>query len=335
MNSSTSKSQNKNKGMPRPDISSYHPDKIDMKKCLSRRFGSEDRRWAPIIYSSRQCTSAPMKGRDLCPTCVGREAAHNPADKTNTRWIGRVTDPKSIPAHVHMPGSKWFEDKKPVWLGVERPVQKRTIVASNSSVAASVAAEEHPLLGGVKNGTLKLHDLSGQELRDIWCLLNGRPVGAPSSGSLQSKEALIEWIIPQIHGELKFLQGEFYWVVGSNAYFFHEMTESIGEFVGRVTADETIDADAVAAPAEVSVAVVAPVEAPVEVAVVAAPVKTPVEAPVETKRRKNIRSTVSRSTQEIRRLKAEVNKLRRIIRLRAERHTADIKMLRAIIRLLA
>ena len=318
MNSSTSKSQNKNKGMPRPDISSYHPDKIDMKKCLSRRFGSEDRRWAPIIYSSRQCTGVPMKGHDLCPTCIGREAADNPADKTNTRWIGRVTDPKSIPAHIHMPGSKWFEDKKPVWLGVERPVQKRTIVASNSaaSSASVAAAAEHPLLGGVKNGTLKLHALSGQELRDIWCLLNGRPVGAPSSGSLQSKEALIEWITPRIHGELKFLQGEFYWVVGSNAYFFHEMTESIGEFVGRVTADETLDADAVAVAAPVEVA-----EAPVEVveAAVVAPVEVvevaaPVEAPVGIKRR---RKGLARSTQEIRRLKEEINKLRLIIRLLA------------------
>jgi len=324
MNSSTSKSQNKNKGMPRPDISSYHPDKIDMKKCLSRRFGSEDRRWAPIIYSSRQCTGVPMKGHDLCPTCIGREAADNPADKTNTRWIGRVTDPKSIPAHIHMPGSKWFEDKKPVWLGVERPVQKRTIVASNSaaSSASVAAAAEHPLLGGVKNGTLKLHDLSGQELRDIWCLLNGRPVGAPSSGSLQSKEALIEWITPRIHGELKFLQGEFYWVVGSNAYFFHEMTESIGEFVGRVTADETLDADAVAvavaAPVEVAEAPVEVVEAavvaPVEVVEVAAPVEAPVRTPVLIKRRRKVRSG---ATQEIRRLKAEINKLRRIIRLLA------------------
>ena len=331
MNSSTS--QSKNKGMPRPDISSYHPDKIDMKKCLSRRFGSEDRRWAPFIHSSRQCTGVPMKGHDLCPTCVGREAAHNPADKTNTRWIGRVTDPKSIPAHIHMPGSKWFEEKKPVWLGVERPVQKRTIVASNSSASSAsvAAAAEHPLLGGVKNGTLKLHALSGQELRDIWCLLNGRPVGATSSGSLQSKEALIEWITPRIHGELKFLQGEFYWVVGSNAYFFHEMTESIGEFVGRVTADETIDAVAVAAPAEVSVAVVAPVEAPVEVVEVAAPVEVaevaaPVEAPVEASVGTPVRTPVmikrrrkglARSTQEIRRLKAENNKLRLIIRLLA------------------
>jgi hypothetical protein len=227
-----------------------------------------------------------------------------------------------------MPGSKWFEDKKPVWLGVERPVQKRTIVASNSaaSSASVAAAAEHPLLGGVKNGTLKLHDLSGQELRDIWCLLNGRPVGAPSSGSLQSKEALIEWITPRIHGELKFLQGEFYWVVGSNAYFFHEMTESIGEFVGRVTADETLDADAVAVAAPVEVAeapveVVEVAEAPVEVveAAVVAPVEVvevaaPVEAPVGIKRR---RKGLARSTQEIRRLKEEINKLRLIIRLLA------------------
>lgn len=263
-----------------PDISSYHPDKIDMKKCLSRRFGPEDRRWAPIIYSSRQCTSAPMKGHDLCPTCVGREAAHNPADKTNTRWIGRVTDPKSIPAHIHMPGSKWFEDKKPVWLGVERPVQKRTIVASNSSASVASAASSD--------------DASG-------CF--------------------------------KLLQGEFYWVVDSNVYEYDPIEEMAGELVGLLRADGAIDAVAVAvavavaevaeAPVEVvEAAVVAPVEVPVEVVEVAAPVEasvmTPAGAsvmtPVGIKRR---RKGLSRSTQEIRRLKEEINKLRLIIRLLA------------------
>jgi len=168
-----------------------------------------------------------------------------------------------------MPGSKWFEDKKPVWLGVERPVQKRTIVASNSSAASSATSSD---------------DASG----------------------------------------FKLLQGEFYWVVGSSVYEYDPIEEMPGEFVGLLRADGTIDAVAVAeAPVEVSVAVVAPVEAPVEVVEVAAPVEVaevaaPVEAPVRTPVMiKRHRKGLARSTQEIRRLKAEINKLRLIIRLLA------------------
>jgi hypothetical protein len=45
-------------------------------------------------------------------------------------------------------------------------------------------------------------------------------------------------------GELRMLQGEFYWVVGSNAYEYDQIEEKPGDFVGRVRADETIDGDA-------------------------------------------------------------------------------------------
>jgi hypothetical protein len=40
------------------------------------------------------------------------------------------------------------------------------------------------------------------------------------------------------------LQGEFYWVVGSNVYEYDQIEETPGDFVGRVRADETIDGDA-------------------------------------------------------------------------------------------
>jgi hypothetical protein len=187
-----------------------------------------------------------------------------------------------------MPGSKWFEDKKPKWLGVERPKQKR---------AAVVEMEVYP------------------------------PVVYHASN----------WAADADAGELRMLEGEFYWVLGSNVYEYDQLEERPGDYVGRVRVDETIDREAVAeiaVEAHVEVAVEAPVEvaveAPVEVAV-----EAPVKTPAEIKRRRKGRSTVSRSTQEIRRLKAVVNKLRSAFRLRAERHTADIKMLRAIIRLLA
>jgi len=45
-------------------------------------------------------------------------------------------------------------------------------------------------------------------------------------------------------GELRMLQGEFYWVVGSNVYEYDQIEEKPGDYVGRVRADETIDGDA-------------------------------------------------------------------------------------------
>jgi hypothetical protein len=75
------------------------------------------------------------------------------------------------------------------------------VTQSNSSASASSpTAGEPTLIVEVRNGTRKLHDLKGQELRDIWCWFKERPTGAKSSGSLKSKEALITWITPQIFG---------------------------------------------------------------------------------------------------------------------------------------
>ena len=45
-------------------------------------------------------------------------------------------------------------------------------------------------------------------------------------------------------GELRMLQGEFYWVVGSSVYEYDQIEETPGDYVGRVRADETIDGDA-------------------------------------------------------------------------------------------
>jgi hypothetical protein len=45
-------------------------------------------------------------------------------------------------------------------------------------------------------------------------------------------------------GELKLLQGEFYWVVGSSVYEYDQIEETVGAYLGRVRADETIDGDA-------------------------------------------------------------------------------------------
>jgi len=45
-------------------------------------------------------------------------------------------------------------------------------------------------------------------------------------------------------GELRMLQGEFYWVVGSSVYEYDQIEEKPGDYVGRVRADETIDGDA-------------------------------------------------------------------------------------------
>jgi len=57
-----------------------------------------------------------------------------------------------------------------------------------------------------------------------------------------------------VDGELKLLEGTLYMVKNDNVYEYDELTEKAGDFVGRLTAEETIDTDE----EEVSVTVDAP-----------------------------------------------------------------------------
>jgi hypothetical protein len=45
-------------------------------------------------------------------------------------------------------------------------------------------------------------------------------------------------------GELKMIDGEFYWVSRGNVYEYDQIEETPGDFVGRLRADESIDGDA-------------------------------------------------------------------------------------------
>jgi hypothetical protein len=44
-------------------------------------------------------------------------------------------------------------------------------------------------------------------------------------------------------GEIMPIAGEFYWVVRGNVYEYDQIEEKPGDFVGRLRADESIDAD--------------------------------------------------------------------------------------------
>ena len=45
-------------------------------------------------------------------------------------------------------------------------------------------------------------------------------------------------------GDLKLIDGTIYLVKGGNVYEYDEMSEKAGDFVGRITQDDTIDPDA-------------------------------------------------------------------------------------------
>ena len=75
-----------------------------------------------------------------------------------------------------------------------------------------------------------------------------------ATAAVAAKAAPADSEVAEVDGELKLLEGTLYMVKNDNVYEFDEITEKAGDFVGRLTVEETIDTDG----EEVSVTVAAP-----------------------------------------------------------------------------
>jgi hypothetical protein len=130
-----------------PDESAYRIPEEDIQDgvCDGRRLTDPDRRWKPAIYGERQCGGA-IKEDGLCATCVRRREkfASDPSPKIG--WQGRLTeDPMDW---CHMLGTTWADDAKPVWgagsaAGSEvGPAPAAAAASSAASKAEKAAAAE-------------------------------------------------------------------------------------------------------------------------------------------------------------------------------------------------
>jgi hypothetical protein len=168
-----------------PTVASYHEYEINPANCMARRLTEFDRNWTIFVGKAGQCKNAPVSGTDICTTCLRHEANGTAEGK----WHGRVndTDFDSLPADSHIAGSEWFHESmtsgKLVWRGVEKPRSARE--EGNLPKAPRIADLE--LLKFVRGDTSAKHlnieelsarrQISGQQLRDMLCLLHGEPTG--------------------------------------------------------------------------------------------------------------------------------------------------------------
>jgi len=184
-------------------VASYHSAAFDASKCVGRRAGDEDRHWSTFVYTAHQCKNAPVSGSDICSTCQRHwDAACLAGDPMLIGafhdWNGRVTDTNldSLPADSHIAGSPWFHrgraDGSLVWNAVEKPRTAR--MAAGLPRAPKVTWLELTKFLRGEAPHLNIEELSGhamqisgQQLRDMLCMLYGKPLGAEGSGKFGTK----------------------------------------------------------------------------------------------------------------------------------------------------
>ena len=176
----------------------------------------------------------------LCKTCLRYRDSEDP--KVHKKWHGLITE-EPLP-ESHMLGTAWAAKCK--WTGAgpsSAPVSSAASVASEASesgqtpapVSAATVAPMEAAAKKVRAPRKKKEAVATAAVTLATAVVTPATV-APAAVSTTEPVADA--------GELRMLQGEFYWVVGSNVYEYDQIEETPGDFVGRVRADETIDGDA-------------------------------------------------------------------------------------------
>ena len=219
-------------------------------KCQARRLkpSGEDKRFSPSVFKESLCTGE-VEADGLCSTC-------NRWKDDPKKWNGLITEEPL--ATTHMLGTAWAAKCKWTASGsapassaasvasVEEsvtvsgsgqtpaPVSAATVAPMDAAAAAAQAKKE--AAAAKRKATLAKKKEAAAASTAAVAVVTETPVTVAAAASTTEPVADA--------GELRMLQGEFYWVVGSNVYEYDQIEEKPGDYVGRVRADETIDGDA-------------------------------------------------------------------------------------------
>lgn len=127
-----------------PLASSYRIsiDAVDPTFCMARSLkDGEDKRWKPVVYREKQCTSVPTDGSNMCAACLDRHAKFIETTKPK-HWNGLIT--AEPPGWSHMLGTDWAIAKPPTFVGVQAPKTSDDSASASTSTSSEVEAAEAP-----------------------------------------------------------------------------------------------------------------------------------------------------------------------------------------------
>ena len=233
-----------------PDASEYRiPEAdIDSSVCVARVIAGEDKRWKPAVFREGQCGGKVADGSDLCTKCSKRQEKYAENPKAGP-WTGRVTEEPLD--WMHMLGTSWATDKNPKFIG-DAPAAAAEAAAPASDKAAAKAA------AAAEKAALKEAAKAQKEAEKEAAKAAAAAEKAAAKASKPAKKTTKKAAAPasevkvaaaapevtEVEGELMCIDGEMYMIKKGNVYEYDEIAEKTGDFVGRLTADKTIDTEA-------------------------------------------------------------------------------------------
>ena len=231
-----------------PDASEYRiPEAdIDSSVCVARVIAGEDKRWKPAVFREGQCGAKVADGCDLCTKCSKRQDKYAEAPKAGP-WTGRVTEEPLD--WMHMLGTSWATDKNPKFIGdapeaeAAAPASDKAAAKAASAVAKAAAKAQKEAEKAAAAAEKAAEKAAAKEAAKASkpAKKTTKKAAAPAS---EVKVAAEVTEPTEVEGELMCIDGEMYMIKKGNVYEYDEIAETVGDFVGRLTADKTINTEA-------------------------------------------------------------------------------------------
>ena len=116
----------------------------------------------------------------------------------------------------------------------EKEAEKAKKLADKEAAAAKKLADKEAAVAAKKA------EKAAKPVKKAEAKVSAPPASASASNSAASETTEVT----EVTGELKLIDGTLYMVKTGNVYEYDELSEKAGDFVGRFTADETIDTEA-------------------------------------------------------------------------------------------
>jgi len=242
---------------------------INHSLCVGRSLkGGADKRWSPIVYRESQCASPLVPGSDLCLTCSKRaEKFAETSDKKD--WNGRVTE--EPPGWAHMLGTEWAAGKKMKFSSSEvvsdsdsvkeempapapvKETKKATTESKEAKAEAKKAAAEAKeaekkakaeAKEAEKKAKAEAKEAEKKAKADAAAAKKAEKKVKSVTPKAEAKVTAASTEVTEVVGELKLIDGTLYMIKTGNVYEYDELSETAGDYVGRLTAEETIDTEA-------------------------------------------------------------------------------------------
>ena len=175
--------------------------------CMARCLTDRDPHWDKHLAMQYQCGKPPVTASGLCARHDSNKAGYDPAKGGHNSWNGLIHE-------APLPDTAVF------WLPPGSSVSQYRNHPTKKSMPKWCPDGYKPLVAPPAPSAPSAPSA---------------PASAPSASAPSAPPA------PASAGELKLIDGEFYWVQYGNVYEYDQIEETPGDFVGRLTAEETID----------------------------------------------------------------------------------------------